>query len=187
MIILDAEIANPIPPDDDGERIEGIQYAKGWKFPGTMGLACVCIYKYPTDSFHLFGEYEIDELQQMINESDVIVGYKNIEFDNPLLRAAEIKIEDRKCYDILKEIQNQIGYKKGTTLNDTVKANFPNAGKNGDGAAAPVLWQQGYHMKVANYCMNDVRITKMLLDRILRFGYIKHPLNPTEILRMRRP
>lgn len=186
MLILDVEIANPIPPEN-GVLTDGITYAKGWEHPATMGIACVVVYEYAVDAWHVFGEYELGKLQEIIDANDVYVGFRNIGFDNKVLRAYGIKIEDRKSYDICAEIQSKLGYQKGCKLDDVAKANFARAGKNGDGAMAPIRWQQGYHTEVINYCLNDVRMTKMILDRILRWGYIKNPLNPEQLLKLRRP
>lgn len=187
MFIYDLEIANPIPPQD-GKFVPDITYSKGWDFPGTMGIACICVYEYTTDTVRTFGEYEMEEFQTLIDSHDVAVGFNNIKFDNAVLRSADIRIDDAKCYDILKEIQKSLGFVKGCRLDDCIKANFPNqAGKNGDGAMAPILWQQKYHTKVIDYCQNDVRLTKMLLDRILRFGFIYNPTDKTKHLRLRRP
>lgn len=57
MFIYDLEIENPIPPTD-GKLIPDIKYAKGWDYPATMGIACVCAYEYTTDTVRTFGEYE---------------------------------------------------------------------------------------------------------------------------------
>lgn len=187
MLIYDIEIANPIPSKDQPP-IEGITYAKGWDFPGTMGLACIGVYDYTTDCYRVFGEYELDEFQKLIDAHDRLVGYNNLRFDNAVLRASDIKISDSSCYDILAQIYSALGtYQKGCSLDAVVKANFPNQSKSGDGALAPVKWQQGYHCAVIDYCLHDVRLTKMLVDKILRYGYIKNPIRPAETLRLKRP
>lgn len=187
MFIYDLEIENPIPPKD-GVLLPEIKYSKGWDYPATMGIACICVYEYTTDTVRTFGEYEMEAFQRLIDSHDVAVGFNNIKFDNAVLRTADITIDDKKCYDIFAEIQKQLGFVKGCRLDDCVKANFPShAGKNGDGAMAPVLWQQGYKTRVIDYCQNDVRLTKMLLDRILRFGFIYDPTDKSKQLRLRRP
>lgn len=186
MLLYDLEIANPIPPQN-GVLTDGIKYAKGWDYHATMGIACVVVYEYAIDTWHIFGEYELPKLQEIINANDVYCGFNNIRFDNRVLRAFDIKISDQKSYDICAEVQRILGYQKGCKLEDIAKANFARVAKNGDGAMAPIRWQQGYHTEVINYCMNDVRMTKMLLDRILRWGYIKNPLDPEKLLKMRRP
>jgi len=188
MFIFDIEIENPIP-SPGVEPINGIKYAKGWDFPATMGIACIGVYDYTADKYRVFGEFELDEFKEFTISHDVAVGFNNIRFDNKVLAACDIVIPAAKSYDLLAEIQSAIGsYQKGCKLNDVIKANFPNsAGKTGDGAEAPILWQRGYHTKVIDYCLNDVRLTKMLLDRVLRFGWLNSPLDPSKQLRIKRP
>lgn len=145
--------------------------------------------EYTTDKYRVFGEYELEDFQKLVDSHDAAIGFNNIKFDNGVLRACDIKIDDRRSYDILAEIYRALGsFQKGCKLDNVIAANFPsNAGKNGDGAMAPILWQQGYHTRVIDYCLNDVRLTKMLTDKILRNGCIKSPLNPETLLRMKRP
>lgn len=187
MFIYDIEIANPIPPSD-GNLIKGLTYAKGWEHPATMGVACIGVYDYTRDTYRVFGEYELEDFQKLIDAHDVAIGFNNIKFDNGVLRACDIKIDDRRCYDILAEIYGALGSRqKGCKLDNVIQANFSDSGKNGDGALAPVLWQQGYHARVIDYCLNDVRLTKKLTDKILRSGYINNPIQPSQVLRLRRP
>lgn len=189
MFIFDIEIANPIAPKDPAERKPEIFYAKDFSDYENMGVACICVYEYTTDKFRVFGEYELDDFRQLAGSHDVAVGYNNIRFDNKVLKACNIDIQPNKSYDILAEIYSSFGsFQKGCRLDDVIKANFPSAGgKTLDGAEVPLLWQRGYQTKVIDYCLNDVRLTKMLLDRILRFGWIKNPIDPAKTLRIKRP
>lgn len=137
----------------------------------------------------VFGEQEMEDLQKFVDSHDVAIGFNNIRFDNNVLQANGVVIQPNKSYDLLKEIYSALGsYQKGCSLDAVVKANFPSStGKTGDGALAPELWQKGFYTKVIDYCLNDVRLTKMLVDKILRSGYINNPTNPTRQLRIKRP
>lgn len=188
MFIYDIEIQNGIAPKNPAERKQGINYCDGWTDWDGMKIACIGCYDYTTDKYLVFGENDLEDFKLFIQLHDVAVGFNNIRFDNNLLRANDVVIQPSKSYDILAEIYAALGsYQKGCRLEDCVKANFSNVGKTGNGADAPIDWQRGLHTKVINYCLNDVRITKMLLDKILRFGYINNPIYPSEILRMKRP
>lgn len=188
MLIYDIEIANPVPPKD-GELKQGITYAKGWEYPATMGIAVIGVYNYPRETYRTFSEFELDEFQELINTHDSLVGFNNISFDNKVLRAYNVEIPDNKSYDILAQIYSAIGSRqKGCKLENVVKANFGDTYlKPFDGAMAPVLWQQGFQIKVADYCLNDVYLTKKILDRILSWGYLKNPIEPNKLLKIRRP
>lgn len=189
MLIFDIEIANPIAPADDSKREAGLFYAKDFQDYSNMGIACIVAYEYSTDKYRIFGKYELDDFQLLLDAHDVAVGFNNIRFDNNVLRACNVSISDSKSYDILAKIYHALGsFQKGCKLEDVIKANFPNsAGKSMNGADAPIQWQKGYHTRVIDYCVNDVRLTKMLLDRILRFGWLKNPINPDKLIKIKRP
>ena len=187
MIIYDIEIANPIPPKS-GELLPNITYAKGWDHPATMGIACIGVYDYVRDVYRVFGEYELEEFSALLKSQDCYAGFNNIGFDNKLLRAYDVEISDSRSYDILAQIYSALGSRqKGCKLDQVIKANFSSGGKTGDGAEAPIWWQRGYHTKVIDYCLNDVKLTKMLLDRIIRCGWINNPIFPDQKLKIRRP
>jgi hypothetical protein len=189
MFIFDIEIKHGIPPASAAERQDGIIYCAGWEDYAAMGVACVGCYDYTADKYRVFGDHDLEDFQKFVEAHDRLVGFNNNRFDNNVLRAAGVVIPSEKSYDLLSEIYSALGsYQKGCRLADVVKANFPNAaGKSGNGADAPILWQRGFHTRVIDYCLNDVRLTKMILDRVLRFGYINNPVNPSQTLRLRRP
>lgn len=189
MFIFDVEIKSLIPPKNPADRDPGFIYCGGWEDYAGMGIACIGAWDYRTDSARVFGEDDLEDFQKFVDSHDTAVGFNNNRFDNNVLRAAGVVIPSNKSYDILSEIYSALGTcQKGCRLDDVVKANFPNAaGKNGNGANAPALWQKGFQGRVIDYCLNDVRLTKMILDRILRFGYINNPICPSQILRMKRP
>ena len=47
--------------------------------------------------------------------------------------------------------------------------------KSGHGADAPINWQSGKYGEVIDYCLEDTRITKRLVDKVLRFGSLIDP------------
>lgn len=189
MFIFDIEIKHGIAPSNANECKPNIKYCHGWTDYSAMGVACIGVWDYRTDSPRIFGEKDLQEFQKFADSHDVAVGFNNIRFDNNVLEATNVIIQAAKSYDILFEIYRKLGgFKKGCRLDDVVKANFPNsAGKTGNGAEAPELWQSGFHTKVIDYCLNDVRLTKMILDKIIRTGKINNPIQPSEFLHLRRP
>lgn len=189
MFIFDIEIKHGVAPQDASQRKENIKYCDGWTDYQNMGIACLACYDYTADKYRVFGENELSDFQQFIESQDKAIGFNNNRFDNNVLRANNIVIQPSQSYDILAEIYSALGsFQKGCRLDDVVKANFPNsAGKTGDGALAPELWQTGFHTRVIDYCLNDVRLTKMLLDKILRHGHINNPVQPEKTLWMKRP
>ena len=74
----------------------------------------------------------------------------------------------------------------GFTLNSFAEANY-GMGKTGNGGLAPVLWQQGKRGEVIDYCLNDVYLTKLLFDKIIRFQILFHERAKNGHLNLRHP
>jgi len=189
MLLYDIEIVNAIP-DKKKARIPNIQYCSGWKDYDNMGIACICCYSYLTERYHVYLEDNFDLFVNMMRTHHTIVGYNNKNFDDNILMAEFKKrgmmatkcLLEKKSKDLLEEIKNVIGpppsgqkFHKGLSLNSLAAHNLKNENKTGDGAIAPMLWQQGYFGTVIDYCINDVRLLKLLIDTI---NYNKSFINP---------
>jgi len=191
MIIYDCEIKKAIA-DENHSAIDGIEYCDGWKDFVNMGISCIGAYDYITGRYRVFCEDNFDEFQKLVDRHNVVVGFNSIAFDNRLLAANGISVETEKSYDILVAIWKGAGLSAefsdpshiGFGLDDVCKTNF-GLDKTGHGPTAPVLWQQGKIGAVIDYCLNDVYLTKMLLDHIHSHEWIKDPRDATKKLCVR--
>lgn len=187
-LIFDAEIIGAIR-DKKRPPIEGIRYAQGWRDYGGMGVSCVCTYDVDYAKYQVYCQDNFGDLQLAFDEADFIVGYNSVGFDVPLLVAAELNLAGIAHYDILAAIWTAHGLTStfqfpshlGFSLDNMLQANFPGFKKSGDGAMAPVWWQQGKFGKVISYCLDDVRLTKMLFDKILHYGTLMSPKTGMEV------
>lgn len=196
IVIFDCEIIKAIPPKNASERIPGIEYCEGWRDFKNMGISVICAYDYVEDRYRVFERDNFDELQELLVIRKTIVGFNSIGFDAPLCEANGIAVPvlTTEHYDILAEIWEGAGLERefrypshvGFSLDACCKANFGTE-KSGHGALAPVDWQQGKYGKVIDYCLNDVRLTKQLLDQIITHGYIRDPRRPFEVIEVARP
>jgi DEAD/DEAH box helicase domain-containing protein len=144
-----------------------------------------------------FGEF-ID----MLLRADVIVGFNSYRFDNQLLCNDPVftsellrvggKFRDLmefevylqgKTYDILREVWKLSGLNPdvfnfrthgGVGLDAIAGVTF-NLAKTGKGDLAPILWQTGRYGECIDYCLNDVKLTVMLLECIINGSGIIHP------------
>ena len=183
MFVYDAEIIKAIQGKGES-RVDGIEYCEGWHDYEGMGISVVCGYDYYTDRYRVFMEDNFEELRDVFREHPgPFVGFNNIGFDNRLLRANDIFPDDGRCYDILKEIWVSAGLAPefqypshiGYGLDDVLQVNFNGLQKSGNGAQAPVLWQLKQYAQVVDYCLDDVRLTKKVLDEILKTGRLINP------------
>ena len=175
-LFFDCEIIKAIPnPGEDN--IPAIEYCKGWQDYENMGVSVVGYWFDDEFGFKnldippFFRDQRKEELMDMFNYADRVIGFNSIGFDDKLLKANGIKIET--TYDLLCEVRIASGqppqFVKGKTragysLNALAKANLDYC-KTGDGANAAILWQQGRKQEVIDYCINDVRILKDLYDK----------------------
>ena len=193
MIIYDCEIIKAILGKKDTAK-EGIDYCDGWRDFKGMGISVICTYDYTTDRYGAFCEDNFDDFRDLISESNgPIVGFNSLAFDNRLCEANNIDVSNEKSYDILVEIWKAVGLQPefqfpshiGYGLDAVVEANF-GLGKTGHGANAPIQWQAGEYGSVIRYCLDDVWLTKKVLDRIIRMGVLKNPKDK-KYIDIRRP
>jgi DEAD/DEAH box helicase domain-containing protein len=192
MLIYDIEIVNAVPPRD-GVKEEGINYCAGWSDHKGMGIAVLGVYDYVRDCARVFCKDNLSEFAELITKHDVLIGFNNLRFDNPILLANNVPINNVPCYDLFIEIQRGLELdfndprqrRAGYSLQAVAYANF-RLSKSGSGAEAPQAWQRGRIGSVIDYCLFDVYLTKRLIDRIIRAGALTDPLDAHPIP-IRRP
>jgi hypothetical protein len=191
MIIIDVEIEKAILGRDETP-IEGIEYCGGWRDFEGMGVSVVCTYDITTHLSRCFLKEDFNSLAEYLH-GKYTAGFNTKRFDIPLLATHDVDVT--VCgphYDILEEIWFALGldpdkfyYKThgGWGLDAVCKATLGIA-KTGNGALAPVWWQQGKRGKVVDYCLNDVWMEGFLLQWIIDNGVVA---NGTNQVRVKRP
>ena len=188
-LIYDCEIINAIP-NRDGSREKGITYCDGWRDFPNMGVSVTGVYDYVEDRYRVFCYDNRAEFAKLIAERDLCVGFNSIPFDNALLLACEWPTPPKeKSYDLLRETWAASGLglefnfrtHGGYGLDAMCECNFGTK-KSGNGALAPVLWQQRRRGEVIDYCLNDIRLTKQLFDCVLAGKPLKCPKTGADLL-----
>lgn len=183
MIIYDCEIIKAILGKNDTPK-EGVDYCDGWGDFKGMGISVICTYDYTTDRYGIFCEDNFNDFHNLVSESNgPIVGFNSLAFDNKLCAAHNIDVPNEKSYDILVEIRKAAGIR--ISLDALVEINF-GLGKTGHGADAPIQWQNREYGKVIRYCLDDVWLTKRVLDKIVRNGRLLNP-KTSKFMDIRRP
>lgn len=152
----------------------GINYCKGWGDHAGMGISVIGVYDYVEKRSRVFLRDNFSEFVALANDRDLLVGFNSIPFDNKVLAACGVaSFAESKCYDLLREIWKAAGLgpnfsprHAGYGLNDVCFKNF-GIGKTGHGAKAPIDWQQGRYGSVIDYCLQDINLTRRLLDAVL--------------------
>jgi hypothetical protein len=171
-LIYDIEIVNAIP-GKNGERVTGITYCAGWKDHANMGVSVIGAFDYATQRYRVFCKDNFTEFFRLCAERAPLVTFNGLAFDNSVIGACcGVDLSAHPAYDILVELWAAVGLgpkftyptHAGFGLDAVCAYNFDER-KTGNGALAPVMWQQGLIGEVIDYCLNDVRLTKLLYDR----------------------
>lgn len=192
ILVIDCEIVNMIP-DKKKPKIDGLMYCEGWGDYVGMGISVIGTYSYLTNEYVAYTEKDFELFKKILRSydvlsGDIIAGFNNVSFDYPLMAAHGLYVLDVLDYDIYREVKKAAKAGKfdpGYNLDAIAKANGL-SGKTGHGEFAPKLWQEGKHQEVIDYCLQDVRITKEILDLIIA-GKLRNPVRPDEILDVRKP
>lgn len=181
MLVYDIEIKKAILGRGE-EPQEGTNYCEGWNDHENMGVSTVCCYDYREDRYRVFCGDNLEEFSALVDAHDIIVSFNGLKFDNKVLAYTlpcladlpdPLKWLNEKSYDIFAEIRDVSG--KWCGLDATIKVNDLGAGKTGNGALAPMWYQTGQWGRLVDYCVEDVRLTKMLLDMIISGKPIINP------------
>lgn len=175
-IIYDCEIKNAIPQKDEPIR-PNIHYCKGWQDFLGMGIAVITVYDYHLNQYRIFCEDNLSDFAALVDDSDLIIGFNSIHFDNKLIAAHGIEFDPAKNWDLYVEAKaaaNAGQYDKGYKLDDFVFVNFK-LKKKQSGAFAPIMWQQGKIGQVIDYGLTDTWLTKMCIDQIVETGGLIDP------------
>lgn len=169
ILFYDCEIIKCIPSRDYND--PKYHYCDGWEDFQNMGISVIGAYASWLDSYFTLTQYQLKKFNELVMESDEIVGFNSISFDDNLIRANGMDVET--SYDLLCEVRIAAGmppfFVKGVTrggysLGALAEANF-GTGKTGSGELAPQLWQDGEYQKVIDYCLNDVKLLVSLYER----------------------
>jgi len=190
VIIYDIEIKRCILGKNE-KPVEGVEYCEGWGDHANMGVSCVCCYDYVEDRYRTFMEDNMEDFGLLVAGREIIVGFNNINFDNKVLAhegadpyEQNLEYLNKKSYDILAEIRSAGG--GWCSLDAMVRANGLAAGKTGNGAMAPVWYQEGRIGKLADYCTADVWLSKKLLDKIIQ-GETLISSKTGQVINVRKP
>jgi hypothetical protein len=189
MLVYDIECVRPPVAKVKKPKYE---YASGWEDYKGMGIAVLAIYDYMSDKKNkvlMFTELDfqssihMEYLITLFTTADLIAGFNIKKYDNNMLRAHGIPIGDESSYDILEQLWFASGLTKnfdktthsGFSLSKVLSVNFPDEGKSMEGKDAPFMWQDGKHKEVIDYCIHDVKLETMLLDKIFAEGGLISP------------
>ena len=140
--------------------------------PAALTIALVCIHDSETDTYSSYLENELHQLWNILERTDILVGYNSDHFDIPLLNKYYPGDLTRiKSLDIMKEVHTVLG--RRLKLDSIAEATLGEK-KSASGAQSLQWWRAGEIEKVRAYCLKDVEITKNIFDYAFKNGSIKY-------------
>lgn len=177
-LVFDLEIKKAIRGKGE-EFISGIEYCNGWGDKANMGISVLTAYSISADEYYIICDDNKDTLRNLCESHDFFVGHSALQFDVPVVALNwDIRIPEHKVYDTKVELAKAApsGHKTGLSLDDVCGINF-GIHKTGHGADAPKLWQQGCIGRVHDYCLNDTKMTAMLVMAMWTTTTVVHPVS----------
>jgi DEAD/DEAH box helicase domain-containing protein len=135
-------------------------------------LTVVGIHDSETDTYSSYFREDLPRLWPLLERADMLIGFNSDSFDIPLLnRYYPGNLSHIRSLDLLSEVQKVLG--RRIRLQALAEATL-GRGKKGDGLKAGEWWKEGKRDKVAEYCIEDVRLTRELYDYALKHGVLKY-------------
>jgi len=118
-----------------------------------------------------FFEKDLDDLWFVLERADVVVGFNIAGFDFPVMAPYYAgEVSQFPVLDLLERIKEQAGHRVSL---DAVAKKTLGVGKSGSGLDALKYYAEGRMEKLADYCMDDVRITRDIYDFGLKNKQVK--------------
>lgn len=135
-------------------------------------LTVVGVHDSETGEYSSYFQEELPSLWPIIERADMLIGFNSDTFDIPLLnRYYPGDLSHIRSLDLLSEVQKVLG--RRIRLQSLAEATL-GRGKKGDGLKAGEWWREGERAKVAEYCIEDVRLTRELYDYAREHGILKY-------------
>lgn len=135
-------------------------------------LTVIAIHDSETGAYTSYFKEELPRLWPILERADMLIGFNSDAFDIPLLnRYYPGDLTQLHSLDLLTEVQKVLG--RRIRLQSLAEATL-GRGKKGDGLKAGEWWKEGKKDKVAEYCIEDVRLTRELYDYAMKHGTLKY-------------
>lgn len=139
---------------------------------GDMKISVCGVYNYETDEYRAYKEDELPELEEVMKETETIIGFNHKWFDMPVLEPylQSVKLDDFEYVDIMERLQDVLGYR--VSLEKVATATL-GIGKSGHGLQAVEYFKKGQWEELIKYCIDDVKVTKDVYEYGLKNGRVR--------------
>lgn len=118
-----------------------------------------------------FFEKDLPDFFELMEEADVVIGFNSDNFDLPTFtKYFKGNIKEIPSLDLMARIKKSSGHRIGL---DAVAQATCGVKKSGHGLDAIRYFREGRLQELADYCLQDVRVTREVYDYGLKNGAVK--------------
>lgn len=166
--MINSKFANIIVFD-----IETIGNISTPNFVDEMQITVVGVYNYAKDEYKTYFLEELSELEADLKQANLLVGFNNDHFDTPILnKYFNLELFSIASFDILREFRAKTGKRLGL---DAIASMTLGSSKSGTGSNAMLLYKEGKLQELADYCLNDVKLTKDIFEYCILKQHLIYP------------
>lgn len=134
----------------------------GFRNLEALKVSLVGTYLYKTNDYRCFLETEIGELEKLLMEKPLVVGFNTRRFDFPVLKPyLKFNPDTLPQLDVMEEMTKVLGHRVSL---DSVAVATLGAKKSGSGLDAIKYFREGDFESLKKYCLDDVRLTRELYE-----------------------
>lgn len=127
-----------------------------------LRISVVGIFDYLTQTYSIYEEKDLLELEKRIREADLLVGFNIRRFDLPVFAPYLFApIDTLPVLDLIEAVEKARGHRASL---DSIAQPTLKLRKSGSGMDALALFQEGRMEELKRYCLDDVRLTKEVFD-----------------------
>jgi DEAD/DEAH box helicase domain-containing protein len=153
--------------------IETIGNISSPNFVDEMQITVVGVYNYAKDEYKTYFLEELSDLEADLKQANLLVGFNNDHFDTPILnKYYQFDLFSIASFDILREFRANTGKRLGL---DAIASMTLGTNKSGTGSNAMSLYQEGKLEDLADYCINDVKLTKDIFEYCITKNHLIYP------------
>ncbi|MGA1047123.1 MAG: ribonuclease H-like domain-containing protein [Minisyncoccia bacterium] len=153
--------------------IETIGNIASPNFVDEMQITVVGVYHYARNEYKTYLLEELADLETDLKQANLLVGFNSDHFDIPILnKYYQFDLFSIASFDILREFRAKIGKRLGL---DAIAGMTLGTHKSGTGANAMTLYREGKLQELADYCLNDVKLTKDMFEYCIEKQHLIYP------------
>jgi DEAD/DEAH box helicase domain-containing protein len=142
----------------------------GWQNAHLMMVSVAVVYDSLEERFHAFTENHLEALIRRLSSADLIVGFNVKRFDYAVLQPyTPVDLGELPTFDLLEEIYTRLRYRISL---DHLAEETLGRHKSADGLKALEWFKAGDMDTLAEYCKDDVILTRDLFLHGLDKGYL---------------